>query len=110
MHTFTSESVCSGHPDKICDQVSDAVLDEALKAAGNVPEIMVIGGFQIFKEFFPIVNKIYLTVIDNNFEGDTYFPEYNKSEWKETKKEEHKKDKENPYDYTFLVLERKNKV
>ncbi|MEK7177926.1 MAG: S-adenosylmethionine synthetase N-terminal domain-containing protein, partial [Patescibacteria group bacterium] len=29
MNTFTSESVCSGHPDKICDQVSDAILDEA---------------------------------------------------------------------------------
>ena len=85
-------------------------IDEAIKAAGNVPEAMVIGGFQIFKEFFPIANKIYLTIIDNNFEGDTYFPEYTKSEWRETKKEEHKKDKENPYDYTFLVLERKNKV
>jgi S-adenosylmethionine synthetase len=32
MNTFTSESVCAGHPDKICDQVSDAILDEALKA------------------------------------------------------------------------------
>lgn len=82
-------------------------VDEAIKAAGNAPEAMVIGGFQIFKEFFPIANKIYLTVIGNNFEGDTYFPEYNKSEWKETEKEEYKKDGENPYDYTFLVLERK---
>ena len=82
-------------------------IDEALKAAGNAPEAMVIGGSQIFKEFFPIANKIYLTIIDNNFEGDTYFLEYNKKEWKETKKEEHKKDKENPYNYTFIVLERR---
>ena len=31
MHTFTSESVCAGHPDKICDQISDAIVDEAIR-------------------------------------------------------------------------------
>ena len=81
-------------------------MEDALNAAGNAEEVMVIGGSEIFKLFMPKANRIYLTIISHNFEGDTFFSEYDKSEWKETKREEHKKDKENPYDYIFLVLER----
>jgi len=80
--------------------------DEALKAVGNPEEIMVIGGSQIYKEFLPKANRMYLTFIDAEFEGDTYFPEYNIEEWKETSYEEHERDAENPYDYRFVVLER----
>ena len=80
--------------------------DEALKAAGNVEEIMVIGGSQIYKEFLPKANKMYLTFIDAEFEGDAYFLEYKIEEWKETSYEEHERDAENQYDYRFVVLER----
>ena len=81
--------------------------DEALKAAGNAPEVMVIGGSYIFKEFLPRANRIYLTIIDGDFKGDTFFPEYDVTEWKEISYEEHERDKDNPYDYRFVVLERK---
>lgn len=76
--------------------------DEALKAARGSEEIMIAGGEQIFREFLPMANRMYLTFIDEDFEGDAYFPEYNKDEWKETKREEHKND----YKYTFVDLER----
>ena len=76
--------------------------EEALKAAKGSDEIMVAGGEQIFREFLPKADKMYLTFIDKNFEGDAYFPEYNKKEWKETKKEEH----ENGHKYYFADLER----
>ncbi len=79
--------------------------DEALKAAHNAEEVMVIGGEQIFKEFLPIANKMYLTLIDGDFEGDAYFPEYDKNEWKEVSREEHK---DNGLRYYFVNLERKN--
>ena len=82
--------------------------DEALKAAGNVPEVMVIGGFYIFKEFLPRAKRLYLTMIDGDFEGDTFFPEYDVTQWKEVRYEEHERDAKNPYDYRFAVLERKN--
>ncbi|MEK0338459.1 MAG: dihydrofolate reductase, partial [Nitrosopumilus sp.] len=82
-------------------------LDEALKAAEGNQEVMVIGGSQIYKEFLPKANKLYLTVIDAEFDGDTYFPEYKVEEWEETAYEEHERDKDNPYNYTFLVLTRK---
>ena len=80
--------------------------DEALKAAGNAEEVMIIGGSQIYKGFLPKANKMHLTKIDAEVIGDTNFPEYNIEEWKEVSYEEHEKDAENEYDYAFLVLER----
>jgi len=82
--------------------------DEAIKATGNAEEVMVIGGSQIYKEFLPKANKMYLTLIDAEFDGDTFFPEYNIEEWNETSYEEHERDSENQYDYRFVVLERRN--
>lgn len=81
--------------------------DEALNAAKNTKEAMVIGGSQIYKEFLPRANRMYLTIIDAGFKGDTYFPEYNIEEWEETEYEEHERDAENQYDYAFITLERK---
>src|SRR3989338_3417191 len=63
-------------------------IDEALKAAGNAEEIMVIGGQKIFEQFLDKADRIYLTIISNNFEGDAFFPKLGK-EWKEVSKEEH---------------------
>jgi len=81
-------------------------IDEALNSSqGN--EVMIIGGSQIYKEFLSKANKIYLTLIDGNFEGDAFFPEYKVEEWEETSYEEHERDTNNPYNYTFLTLERK---
>lgn len=80
--------------------------EEALSAAGNASEIMVIGGAEIFREFLPRANRMYLTLIDADVNGDTYFPEYTTEEWKEISREAHPADKENKYPYTFVVLER----
>ena len=82
--------------------------EEALKAAGNAEEVMIIGGSQIYKEFLPKANRMYLTIVDADFEADTYFPEYKIEEWEETAYEEHERDAENPYNYTYITLERKN--
>ena len=82
-------------------------IDEALKASEGNEEVMVIGGAQIYKEFLPRANKMYLTIIDADFEGDAFFPEYNIEEWEETSYEEHERDAENQYDYRFMTLERK---
>ena len=79
--------------------------DEALKSAGNAGEIMVIGGQKIFEQFMPIADRIYLTIIYADFEGDAYFPKYGK-EWKEASRERHNADEKNPYNYDFIVLEK----
>lgn len=78
-------------------------VEEALKAAGD-GEVMIIGGAQIYAEFLPKANKMYLTFIDADFEGDAYFPEYNKDEWEEVDREEHE---DNDLRYSFVEFERK---
>ena len=51
-------------------------LQEALRLVGDEPEIMVIGGEQIFTQCLPIADRLYVTLINHEFEGDTYFPQY----------------------------------
>jgi dihydrofolate reductase len=81
--------------------------EEALDAAGNENEVFVIGGGQIYRLAFPKAQKIYLTKVHGTFEGDTFFPKVSKDEWQLTSSEPHAKDKDNPFDYTFCVYERK---
>ncbi len=63
--------------------------------------LMVIGGGEIYRQFLPYADKICLTYIDQEFEGDTFFPEFDLGEWKLVSKEKGLKDKNNPYDYYF---------
>lgn len=81
--------------------------DNALTAAGDVKEVMIIGGEEIFKEFLPIANRIYLTVIDTEVKGDTFFPMIDGAEWREVEHEDHTPDEKNKYRYTFITLEKK---
>lgn len=80
--------------------------EEAVQAAGNTEEVMVIGGSSIYEQFLPIANRIYLTIIDQEFDGDAHFPEFDKNEWKEAAREDHEADEKNPYRYTFLTYEK----
>ena len=65
-------------------------------------EIFVFGGGQIFEQAMPIADKLYLTVVHKEIEGDTYFPDYSAF----TKKVYEKSGTSNDYHYTFLELER----
>lgn len=78
-------------------------LGQALKSAEGNEEAMVIGGEQIFREFLPKADRMYLTLIDCDFEGDAHFPEYNENEWKEVKRDGRKGD----YKFVFVDLERR---
>lgn len=72
-------------------------------------EYFIIGGSDLFKQFFPYVDRMYITFIDEEFEGDTFFPEIDMSDWKLISKEKGKKDEKNRYDYEFLVYERSHR-
>ena len=97
----------------VCSSVEEAI-EKGKKAESNPPssaqgglrrgegEIFIIGGGQIYKEAWPYVDKLYLTVVDTVEEGDTYFPDY--SDFKKVVfREEHE---EKGLKYTFLELER----
>ena len=70
-------------------------------------ENFVIGGATIYKLLMPYVNKLYITKINHDFEGDVYFPEIKEKEWKEISKEKGLKNDENPYDYEYITYVRK---
>lgn len=81
-------------------------IEEALKEVGENEEVMIAGGASIYKQFLPLANKLYLTFIHHDFEGDTYFPEFDINQWKEAKRIDNKADGKNPYDYSFVILEK----
>ena len=57
-------------------------IDEAIMAAGSVPELMVIGGANLYVQTLPRAQRLYLTFIDHVFEGDEFFPEFDMNEWR----------------------------
>lgn len=73
-------------------------------------EVFILGGGEIYRQALEkkLVDRIYLTEIKDTFEGDTYFPELNPDEWKQTHREEYQADHKNPHDYAFVTLERAN--
>lgn len=79
---------------------------EALKIVEGHDEMMVIGGEQIFKLFLPLAQRMYLTLIDHDFEGDAHFPEFDIKDWKETERISYRADDKNSYPYIFLTIER----
>lgn len=70
-------------------------------------EVFVIGGAEIFKEVLPRADKLYLTLIHKQFEGDTFFPVFDIDKWQLESREPGLKDEKNPYDYEFLIYKRK---
>lgn len=76
--------------------------------ANNEKETFVIGGAEIYKLTLPIAHKLYLTEIQATVEGDTYFPEFSKKEWKETSRTHHKADERHKFSFDFVVYERAN--
>lgn len=70
--------------------------------------LMVIGGEEIYRQFLPYTDRIYLTYIDKDFEGDTFFPKFIDDEgWIKESEEKGIKDEKNPYDYYFQIYIKK---
>ncbi len=80
-------------------------LDEAITMAGEVEEIMITGGAQIFDMAIGSVDKLYITEIDLDVEGDTFFPEFPQADWKEISREAHPSEEDRPA-YSFVVYDR----
>ncbi|ASK63386.1 dihydrofolate reductase [Virgibacillus phasianinus] len=70
-------------------------------------ELFVIGGAKVFEQVLPFTDRMYITWIDESFEGDTRFPEFSEDDWNLTNREKGEKDEKNPYDYYFLQYDRK---
>jgi dihydrofolate reductase len=56
--------------------------------------------------FLPRADRLYLTLIDSEIAGDSYFPEYQQLNWRETERRQHDRDEKNKYNFSFVTLER----
>lgn len=82
-------------------------IDEALQAAGEVDEVMVIGGGRIYEQLLSRADRLYLTHIDAEVVGDTTFPDFEPEEWQSTFSEFHDADEKNSHSFCFEILQRR---
>ncbi len=80
-------------------------IEESLNLAKNDDEVMIIGGASIYQQFLPLAQKMYLTLINHDFPGDVFFPEFSYNEWKEVSRIENE-DSNLTFRFDFTVLER----
>ena len=80
--------------------------DDALKIAGDAEQIFVIGGAQLYAAAMPRARRVLLTEIDIDFDGDTYMPALDRTQWREKGRETHAPTSERPFAYSFVVYER----
>lgn len=81
-------------------------IEEALKAAEEVDEVMIVGGAAFYEQMLPKADRLYLTLVHTEVEGDAFFPEYDPARWREISRQHCLADEKNPFDYTFLSFER----
>jgi len=81
-------------------------LADALARAGDVPELMVIGGASLYQAMLPCASRLYLTVLDRDFDGDVFFPAHDPALWRETERLDITDDPGFSGRYSFLVLDR----
>lgn len=86
-------------------------IEEGIEVARKLgeKELFIIGGGQIYAQAMPIADRLYITEIKHQFEGDTYFPDIDPSEWDEVSRIVCEADSENSYRMEFVVLENSTK-
>jgi dihydrofolate reductase len=85
-------------------------MEEAVRLAGDVPELVVIGGGEVFTAALPMATRMYLTFVAGEFAGTAYFPADVPmppgTGWVETLREAHPADEKDPYPHQYVVVER----
>lgn len=82
-------------------------LADALEACADEEEVFVVGGGEIYNQALPLAHKLYQTKVHHTFNADTFFPEINPSEWNLISRQDHAKDEQHPYSFSFLILSKR---
>lgn len=100
--------LCNDADLKICDENVTIVddINKLEKYINEEEENFIIGGATIYKLLLPKADKLYITKINQEFDGDVYFPEISEENWKITQRVKGKKDEKNPYDYEYITYEK----
>jgi dihydrofolate reductase len=88
-----------------CEVVNS--LEAALELAKGEDELDIIGGAEIYKQAMPLTNYIYLTIVHQDFDADTFFPEIDYSKWQELNREDHEPDEKHAFPFSFITLKRR---
>ena len=81
-------------------------LEEAIRMAGEDQEIFIMGGAQIYREALSVVDRMYITHVESDYEGDTSFPEVDYSQWKLVDVVRHERGEEYEYPFEFRTYDR----
>ncbi len=81
-------------------------IQEAIDLADNDKENFIIGGGSIYKQFMEIADKMYITVVDKDFEADTFFPEISDKQWKVVEKSEIFVDEKSGLRFSYLTYKK----
>ena len=81
-------------------------LEEAIRMAGEDQEIFIMGGAQIYREALSVVDRMYITHVECDYEGDTSFPEVDYSQWKLVDVVRHERGEEYEYPFEFRTYDR----
>lgn len=81
-------------------------LEEAITRSAGDAEVFVIGGAELFRTALPMADRLYLTTVDAEPEGDVFMPEWPAASWREVSFDDHAADEKNPLPYRFAVHER----
>ncbi len=81
-------------------------IEDAIAEASDAEEIMIIGGASFYQQMLPKSDRLYLTYVNGEFKADSWFPEFDSTEWIEKSHKDCKADEKNSYDYSFVILER----
>ncbi len=87
-----------------CEVVNS--IEAALKLAIGEEEVFIVGGAEIYKQAMLLTDRIYLTIVHKEFDGDSFFPEINLNEWKAVSREDHGPDEKNSLPYSFITYEK----
>ena len=87
-----------------CEVVNS--IEAAFTLCAGENEVFIVGGAEIYRQAINLTDRIYLTIVHHNFEGDSFFPEINKTEWKEVLHEDFKPDERHQFAYSFITLGR----
>lgn len=80
--------------------------EQAMEHAGEADELMIIGGGEIYSRFMPLATRIYLTRVNTELDGDTFFEPLDTSSWSLRSSEAHIADERHAFDYEFRVYDR----
>lgn len=103
--------VVTRNPDYVIDGNPEGVtlvhsLEEALACYPEAPELMLVGGANLYAQGLPLAQRLYLTEVHAEVVGDAFFPEFDRAQWRELAREPGQVDEKNRLAHSFVTLER----